>query len=326
VRLLYKNLFSKTQFSKTQFAKTVFSKALFFKAAPAKALLVSGLLLAQGCTNTTAQTPSVIGQLIIAEPIAISYKSEIALARLTQVLQRAEISDGQRAELFYQRGVEYDKVGLRGLARFDFNQAINLKPDMVDAYNFLGIHFTQLQEFNQAYDAFDSAIELAPEHEFAYLNRGIALYYGGRANLASDDFKIFRQYQKNDPYRVLWQYLADLEVDQQQAEQNLSLYAQYVDDSVWAKNVINLYLGNMSQAAFIDHLADNVSSNIGLTERLCEAYFYLGKYNQQKGDVNAAINFFKLALSTNVYEFVEHRYAKLELDLMRQSMQQSKVL
>jgi lipoprotein NlpI len=31
----------------------------------------------------------------------------------------------------------------------------------------------------------------------------------------------------------------------------------------------------------------------------------------------AAANFFKLSLSTNVYEFVEHRYARLELDLMR---------
>jgi lipoprotein NlpI len=316
VHLLYKKLFSKIQLSNTQFSKAVLSKAL----------IVSGLLLSQGCVSTSVEKPSVIGQLIIAEPNAISYKSEIALARLSQVLQRAEISDGQRAELFYQRGVEYDKVGLRALARFDFNQAINLKPDMVDAYNCIGILFTQLHEFNQADDAFDSAIELAPDHEYAYLNRGIALYYGGRANLASDDFKVFRQYQQNDPYRVLWQYLADLETNQQQAAQDLSLYAELIDESVWAKKVIDLYLGKINQATFIDHLTDNVSSNKALTERLCEAYFYLGKYNQMKGDVNAAINFFKLALSTNVYEFVEHRYAKLELDLMRQTMQQNKAL
>ena len=324
MHLLYKSLFSKIQLSKTQFSKAVLSKGLCSKAMFTKALLIAGLLLAQGCVSTPVEKPSVIGQLIIAEPNAVSYKSEIALARLTQVLQRAEISDGQRAELFYQRGVEYDKVGLRALARFDFNQAINLKPDMVDAYNFLGIHFTQLQEFNQAYDAFDSAIELAPDHEYAYLNRGIALYYGGRANLASDDFKVFRQYQHNDPYRVLWQYLADLETNQQQAVQDLSLYAEFIDEKVWAKKVINLYLGKISQETFIYHLADNVSSNQALTERLCEAYFYLGKYSQMRGDVNAAINFFKLALSTNVYEFVEHRYAKLELDLMRQSIQQQK--
>ncbi|WP_235839576.1 lipoprotein NlpI [Cognaticolwellia mytili] len=326
MHLFYKKLFSATQFSKTVLSKAVFSKTSLSNASLTKALLVSGLLLSQGCASTSAEKNSVIGQLVIAEPNTISYKSEIALARLTQVLQRAEISDGQRAELFYQRGVEYDKVGLRALARFDFNQAINLKPDMVDAYNFIGIHFTQLQEFNQAYDAFDSAIELAPDHEYAYLNRGIALYYGGRANLASEDFKVFRQYQQNDPYRVLWQYLADLEADQQQAKQDLSLHAEFIDEKVWAKKIIALYSGKIDQETFINHLTDNVSSNKALTERLCEAYFYLGKYSQMQGDKNAAINFFKLALSTNVYEFVEHRYAKLELDLMRQAMQQNKAL
>jgi lipoprotein NlpI len=298
-----------------QFSKTLFSKVL----------LVSGLLITQACsTNTNPQ--SAIGDLIIAEPIEISYKNEIALARLTQVLLRAEISDGQRAELYYQRGVEYDKVGLRALARFDFNQALSLKPDMVDAYNFLGIHFTQLQEFNQAYDAFDSAIELAPDHEFAFLNRGIALYYGGRPNLASADFETFRQYQQNDPYRVLWQYLSDLEINKEKATSDLRLNAELISESVWAKNVIKLYLGEMSQNTFIGLLADNVNSNEGLTERLCEAYFYLGKYSQIQGDNYAALNFFKLALSTNVYEFVEHRYAKLELDLIRQTIQQSSAL
>lgn len=298
------------------------SKTPIFNTFFSNVLLISTVLLAQGCASSNNQQ-AIIGELIIAEPIAISYKSEIALARLTQVLLRAEISDGQRAELYYQRGVEYDKVGLRALARFDFNQAINLKPDMVDAYNFIGIHFTQLQEFNQAYDAFDSAIELAPDHEYAYLNRGIALYYGGRPNLAADDFKVFRQYQQNDPYRVLWQYLADAELDQQKAQQDLLVHAQLINENVWAKNVIKLYLGEMTQDTFIDRLAENVNSNQALTERLCEAYFYLGKHSQMQGDTNAAINFFKLALSTNVYEFVEHRYAKLELDLMRQTIQQS---
>lgn len=297
---------------KIQFSKTLFCKAL----------LVSGLLFAQGCV-TTAQQQSAIGELIIAEPIAINIKDEIALERITQVLQRAKINDEQRAELFYQRGIKYDKFGLRALAHNDFNQAINLKPDMVDAYNFLGIHFTQLQEFNQSYDAFDSVIELDPDYEFAYFNRGIALYYGGRPSLAADDFTTFRQQQPNDPYRVLWQYLADLELDPQQAKQDLMSYAQLIDESVWAKNVIKLYLGEINQAIFIGRLTDNIHSNQALTERLCEAYFYLGKYSQMQGDVNAAINFFKLALSTNVYEFVEHRYAKLELDLMRQAMQQS---
>ena len=86
---------------------------------------------------------------------------------------------------------------------------------------------------------------------------------------------------------------------------------------MWAKQIIELYLGELSQGKFLKNLTQNIQSNQELTERLCEAYFYLGKYNQTLGYYDSAANFFKLAVSTNVYEFVEHRYAKLELDLMR---------
>ncbi|MBA6338865.1 MULTISPECIES: lipoprotein NlpI [unclassified Colwellia] len=288
----------------------------FFKVA--LVIVISSL---QGCASSPENDDSLaMNQLIIVEPLAINYKSEIAIARLTDVIQRAEITDAQRAELYYDRGVVYDSVGLRSLARLDFNRALRLKPDFVDAYNFLGIHFTQLQEFNQAYEAFDSAIDLAPEHEYAYLNRGIALYYGGRAELSIDDFSTFQQRKSNDPYRILWMYLAESAANNLNAKTSLKVAAEQVEESVWAKNIIQLYLGEITEQEFISQLSIGVNSNKALSERLCEAYFYLGKYYQLKDNNELAANFFKLALSTNVYEFVEHRYAKLELDLMRQEI------
>ena len=282
-------------------------------------VVTSILLLTQGCATTNNTSASSLGNLVIAEPLPVNYKSEIALARLTEVIQRAEINDTQKAQLYYDRGVIYDSVGLRNLARLDFNRALRLKPDLVDAYNFLGIHFTLLQEFNQAYEQFDSAIELQPMHEYAYLNRGIALYYGGRPQLAADDLAVFHQKQVNDPYRILWLYLAEQEVDKQSARESLAKRAEFVDDNQWAKQIIQLYLGELSQHQFIAQLTQNVSHNKELTDRLCEAYFYLGKYAQMHNQDGVSLNFFKLALSTNVFEFVEHRYAKLELELMRQA-------
>jgi lipoprotein NlpI len=285
-----------------------------------KIVFVITISAIQGCASNPQDSSSIaMNQLIIAEPLAINYKSEIAIARLTDVIQRAEITDAQRAELYYDRGVIYDSVGLRSLARLDFNRALRLKPDFVDAYNFLGIHYTQLQEFNQAYEAFDSAIDLAPEHEYAYLNRGIALYYAGRSELSIDDFKTFYQRKTNDPYRILWLYLAESATNSINAQIALKRSSILVDDNIWAKNIIQLYLGEITQQKFVDELSTGVNSNKALSERLCEAYFYLAKYYQLKGDNKSASNFFKLALSTNVYEFVEHRYAKLELDLMKQA-------
>ena len=158
-----------------------------------KLAAIALVVFTQGCATQSneGQQPATMGQLVIAEPMPVNYKSELALARLTEVLQRAEINDLQKAQLYYDRGVIFDSVGLRSLARFDFNRALRLKPDLVDAYNFLGIHFTQLQEFNEAYNSFDSALDLSPKHDYAYLNRGIALYYGGRPQMAQDDFVPF---------------------------------------------------------------------------------------------------------------------------------------
>lgn len=278
------------------------------------------LLFVQGCATTQSGSAS-MSNLVIAEPMHVNYKSEIALARLTEVIHRAEISDSQKAQLYYDRGVIYDSVGLRSLARLDFNRALRLKPDLVEAYNFIGIHFTQLQEFIQAYDAFDSTLELAPEHEYAYLNRGIALYYGGRPGQAVDDFTAFHQYQQDDPYRLLWLFLAERENSLEVARQNLKERAVHIAPNIWARQVIRLYLGEIDRSTFIQNLTNGIDSNRALTERLCEAYFYLGKLYLSEGKRAVAANYFKLALSTNVYEFVEHRYAQLELDLMRDTVQ-----
>jgi len=283
--------------------------------------LICGTLLVQGCaTSTSANNRSQgvgLEQLIIAEPAPVNFKSEIAIARYSDFLNRAKLTDEQSAKILFDRGVLYDSVGLRTLARIDFTQALQLNNKLADAYNFLGIYFTQIREFSQAYEKFDSVLELEPSHEYAYLNRGIALYYGDRPELAAQDFEMFSHNHDDDPYRLLWLYLAQYQMSPESAKENLSLKASLIDDANWAKQVVHLYLGNISQEDFISGLAQGVNSNKALTDRLCEAYFYLGKYNQMQGHSGAAMNFFKLSISTNVYEFVEHRYAKLELDLMR---------
>lgn len=284
---------------------------------------ILSLTFLQACTTTenSSQT-SAVGQLIIAEPLQIDPQKEFEITRFSDLINRAEITEEQRAKLHYERGLKYDGVGLRSLAYADFNRALRLKPDFADAYNFNGILLTQLQEFDQAYELFDSTLDLAPDHDYAYLNRGIALYYGSRPDLAVDDLKIFYQKDPSDAYRVLWLYLAEYDVDKTKALSELSLRVTNVPDDSWPKNIIHLYSGQISQDEFLQSLTVGVRSNKELTERLCEAYFYLGKYSQFYGDVNTAANFFKLAMGTNVYQFIEHRYAKLELAIIRADMQQ----
>ena len=259
-----------------------------------------------------------MGNLLLAEPVPASNRSQMAIARYNQILSQAPLQNDERAELLYQRGMLYDSLGLSGLAQYDYNQAIKLKPDMAEAYNSIGIHYTQQQDFIQAYEAFDSTLDINPDFEFAFLNRGIALYYGGRPDLAVRDLGQFYNNNASDPYRALWSFIAKNELNPEQALLDLAETRQQLDSNNWATLLVDLYLGSVSEQQLLSSLMAGVTSQRQLTDRLCEAYFYLGKFHSAKGNKGIASNYFKLALSTNVYEYVEHRYARLELNLLRE--------
>lgn len=153
-------------------------------------VLMTGVsVLLTGCVST--QSDSADNGKVMVAPVMPDYKLEVTLARLNEILTSAELTAEQRARFHYDRGVIYDSVGLRILSRIDFHQALKLQPNLADAYNFLGIYYTQEGEFDSAYEAFDAVLELAPNYDYAFLNRGIALYYGQRNQLAVADMEAF---------------------------------------------------------------------------------------------------------------------------------------
>jgi len=273
-----------------------------------------------GCASQQApQQKTEMGNLLLAEPAPVNPRSQMAIARYNQILANASIPEEDRAELLYQRGMLYDSVGLGGLAQYDYSQALQLKPDMAEAYNSMGIHFVQQLDFIQAYEAFDSTLDIDPEYDFAFLNRGIALYYGGRADLAVDDLAKFQVKDQSDPFRVLWTYFAKHDVNAEEAQAYLLKASNELNQNHWAVKLVELFLGSASENDLLNSLIEGISSQKELTDRLCEAYFYLGKYHSALGNKGIASNYFKLALSTNVYDYVEHRYARIELNRLRQS-------
>jgi lipoprotein NlpI len=285
--------------------------------------MLSGFL--SGCAANTQTHPgnAQMGNLLLAEPAPMSSRSQMAIVRYNQVLVQASLKDEERAQLFHQRGMHYDNLGLSGLAQFDFSQALQLKPDMAEAYNSIGVHYTQQMNFAQAYEAFDATLDINPDYDYAFLNRGIALYYGGRPDLAVHDFEAFYSKDESDPYRALWSFIAAREVDLTKALAELHESRKHLDENNWATNLVDLYLGQINENELKNALIKGVTSHEELTNRLCEAYFYLGKYHSAKGNRGVASNYFKLALSSNVFEYVEHRYARLELNLLRDKVNSS---
>lgn len=270
-------------------------------------------LMLGGC----ASQPTSQAAWLIPEPLMVSPRTELAIARLSEILYRAELTEEQSAQLYYDRGVMYDSVGLNTLARLDFLRALRLKPDLADAYNFVGIHYTVNREFNSAFEAFDSVLELAPEHEFAYLNRGIALYYADKTELAQGDFERFLALKPTDAYRVIWLYLAQSELSTVGAKARLNENLAALDPVEWSTNIIRFFNGDITEQALLESVRQDLSSAQVLAERLCEVYFYLAKWHESQNRPEQALSYYKRVLATNVFEFVEHRYARLEMARLR---------
>jgi lipoprotein NlpI len=269
-----------------------------------------------GCQSSQSNQAQQVVNVPLSVPLAANFRNEIAIARYSELLLASDLQEDQKAQLYYNRGMLYDSLGLSTLARIDFNRAVKMKPDLAEVYNFLGIHHTLLQEYGKAYEMFDAVLELDEQHEYAYLNRGIALYYGDRPALASQDLSAFLSRSPQDAYRAMWLYLAQVKVDPQMAKTQLRNNSDEIDHDKWSSQLVDLYLGDLSETQFLAQISEGIADQQQYAERLCEAYFYLAKLYQARGNEQVAIDFFKLTLATNVYEFVEHKYARLELDIL----------
>ena len=69
----------------------------------------------------------------------------------------------------------------------DYNEAIRLKPDYVEAYNNRGNVYNNLGQYQRAIQDCNKAIRLKPDCAEAYNNRGIAYLLQGNHELGCPD-------------------------------------------------------------------------------------------------------------------------------------------
>lgn len=263
--------------------------------------------------------------LPVAIPVQVAYQDEVKLLRINQMIaDKEKVDDEQRAVLYYQRGLIYDRMGLTAHSRYDFSQSINLSPSYPDPYNSLGVYLLMGEAYDEAFDAFDSAIELDANMQFSYLHRAIGLSLVERYQGAHEDIEQFYQLDKTDPYRVLWRYLINFKFDQQlaitqlkQAKATGEIKAQHQ----FAWKIIDVINEQTSEIEFFANIAEGVESNEQLAQRLCEAYYYIGHWHINNGDMNKGIYFLKLSVASNVKEFIEYKYALVDLSMIQRKLQ-----
>ncbi|WP_245609090.1 lipoprotein NlpI [Vibrio rhizosphaerae] len=275
------------------------------------------LLLIAGCSSMQHQQESEWLYAPMARPLQPTIQQEVKILRLSQLLQQKELSDEIRAKVFYERGNSYDSLGLKNLARLDFEQSLRFYPSQPEVFNMLGVYYTEINDFDAAYESFDSALELDPKSVYAGRNLAIALHYGGRPRLARDEIEQVIQQDPADPFSALWQYLIVSDIDADVAQQALlKSYQSHQSDAkeAWGWSLVAMMLGETDDSTVFKQILQETSDNTVLARRLTEAYFYLGKRYQMQDQYAEAVALYKLAISMNVYEYVEHRYAFLELE------------
>jgi tetratricopeptide (TPR) repeat protein len=93
------------------------------------------------------------------------------------------------AEAYNNRGLVYGKLGNLQQAIKDFDKAIELNPNYAEAYYSRGIAFGKLGNLQQEIKDYDKAIELNPDLAQAYYNRGNAHMNLDNLQQATKDLK-----------------------------------------------------------------------------------------------------------------------------------------
>lgn len=289
------------------------------------AFLLSSITFLTACQTTPSSDTSskkmpetakqeVNHSIPLALAVQVRYEDEVTLLRITQILsEKKDLTDNERARLFYERGIIYDRMGLSAHSRYDFTQAINIDPTFAEPYNLLGVYLLLVQEFDEAFDAFDSALELSDDMQYSHLHRAIGLYLAKRYELATRDIEIFYALDKTDPYRVLWRYIINSQLDMAKSLDDLIAVQPLAKDQRFAWGIVDVIAERQTEGQLLENISRGITSNVELAQRLCEAYFYLGHWHKMSGNLKKAVYYFKLSVATNVHDFVEYKYSLMEL-------------
>ena len=276
------------------------------------------LFFLTSCVNRVSEIISPTKLAIAELNPQLRFEQEVMVVRLTQVLDEAVLSQAERAELHFERGVIYDSLGLWSLARNDFALAVELAPKMAAAYNYLGLYLLLEDDYDSSIDAFNAVLELDPNYDYTRLNRGLAFYYSGRYNEAERDLLAFYEADKTDPYRVLWLYFNELEFLPSEAKTKLVERSKGLADSFWGTSIVAYFLGDYTLEQLRLKMNAQAEPNTAqYAEILTETYFYLAKQTLKINQVDEATSLFRLTIANQVYNFVEYRFALFELARLR---------
>ncbi len=228
---------------------------------------------------------------------------------------RALRIDPDYALAYYNRSLAYHRKGETDRAIADNDRALRHDPDFALAYNNRGLAYIGKGEYDRAIADFDQTLRLDPDYVRAYYNRGRAHFHRGRFARAVPDLRRAVAADPGNAYRPLWLYLAQARAGQG-GRAELKDNARHLNLSEWPGPVVRMFLGELGAQAVAGMGEANRTRED--KERRVEAYFFAGQQQLLAGRRGEAAAYFREVVKTGITDFIEYNGAKAELKRLGQ--------
>jgi lipoprotein NlpI len=186
-----------------------------------------------------------------------------------------------------------------------FQRALAIDPSIGDLYAGLGEVLRDQGRAEEAATAYDTALRLDPVIAGSLRMAGTDAFTNAEHKDAVSNLARSVHLRPDDPYAVLWLYLARVRSGHQHAATELAANAAELRASDWPYPVVDLYLGKATAEATL-----NAPDN---PDHRCEAQFYVGEWLLLQNDADAARDRLKQAVDTCPKGFIERKGARAEL-------------
>jgi lipoprotein NlpI len=219
----------------------------------------------------------------------------------------SSFSPAHRALTYYSRGVSWKLIGDLDHAAADYEEALAINPRFSPAHEELGVLASFRQDFDTAIAHLSCAIKLSPRNTSHYKTRGLAYFDRGSFAEAETDLR-YAVNIADDPYALLFWYLASLKIGRDAAEEFASR-ARQLNSRQWPFPIVTLYLGKTGD--------DTVRTAARTADDRAEAEFYIGEWHLHARRRAEAIAALQIAAKSCPRWFMEHTAAVMELKRQR---------
>jgi lipoprotein NlpI len=186
-------------------------------------------------------------------------------------------------------------------------------PNSPRAYRELGRLLLNRDDRNGAIAAFNLALNFEPDYTEGHRALGLALFFAGRFAEAASKLRVVSDRRRDDPYWMLWLYLAERKSGNSNAGSHLEQRAKRISSEVWPYAVVELFLGRKNPD-------ETQKMPRKQADYVCEMHFYVGEWLLLQGGERKkeALGHLTEARDKCRHEFIEYRGAAAELDLVRE--------